>query len=251
MGALIPSVYTDFSALRFNGIDKYAYIPNPSFRTDTAGAFSFWFRLPELLTSQGTIPLFYLDSEDSGNNAGYFFLVRRNNGYADPTKNYLDMAYRGTNGATPSYKSGSTPLAANTWYHVTPGSDGKIYLNSAEEVYQRWSMGFPLYTTGWFGGVTATNKAAVIGSNRIGGVVTNYGKVDINDMIYLPGRDFTPAEVSEIHSKGMGADPRLMSFGGASGLMAWDFEKRLTPVIGSMANTFTGVNIVEGDYITP
>lgn len=251
MATIVKARYTDFSALRLNGVDKYAYIPNPSFRTDTAGAISFWFRLPELLTSPGNIPLFRLVSEDSGGDAGYFFVVRRHNGYADPTKNYLDIVYRATNGATPSSKSGSTPLSANAWYNAVTGSDGKIYVNSAEEVYQRWNLGFPLYTTGWFSGVTATAMAAVIASNRIGGVETNYGKVDVNDMIYLPGRDFTPAEVSEIHSKGMGADPRLMSFGGASGLMAWDFEKRLTPVVGSLSNTFTGVNIVPADYITP
>lgn len=226
-------------AVQYDGSSQYGYKTNPSFRTDTAGAFSFWFRLPELLPSPGNIPLFRLVSEDSGSDAGYFFVVRRHSGYADPTENYLDIVYRGTDGATPIAKSGSTALAANSWYNAVTDSAGKIYVNSAEEVYQRWNLSFPLYTTGWFGGVTATNKAAVIASNRLAGVVTNYGKVDVNDMIYLPGRVFTSTEVSEIYSKGMGADFESLSMYSELASV-WPFDGDGNDIKGSNSLTMVG-----------
>lgn len=223
-------------AVQYDGASQYGYKTNPSFRTDTAGAISFWFRLPELNPSGGgVIPLFMLNLSDAGNDATYYFGVRNNPSYAIPG-NYLDILYRPTNGAGILVKSGKTSIAANGWYHAVVGSAGKIYANGAEESYQYWSTPF---TSGWFGNLPAGNYDLALAANRRAGTALGYGKDDINDMIYLPGRVFTSTEVSEIYSKGMGADFESLSMYSELASV-WPFDGDGNDIKGSNSLTMVG-----------
>ena len=247
MGTLIKGQYTDHSALRFNGIDNYVWRNNPTYKTDMVGAIDLRFRAPVLTGGNSSVMLAALSVEDAGSDATLAFLVRSHSLYAI-AGNYLDVLYRTTNGATPDSKSGTTSLVANTWYSVTITSDGKIYLNGVEQSYQTWAPSFGIWTGGWFGNISGVNRNIAIGALRRAGVAWFYAGVDVNNIRILSSVP-TVGEVTELYNSG---DPRLLSPTlKAKVSYAYDMEKRLYPLMGTVTETLTPVNIVSGDYITP
>ena len=243
MGSIITAPFYRDYARRYNGTSQYDWLANPANMNDTVGAVSFWFYVPVLLTSDGAI-LIYLIS-DSGTKVGSFgrllsIVVRRNSGYGN-TNHYLDVTFIATGSLPILTKSNSTAISAAGWYHAVVTSDAEIYINAATPSYTpRWNGGAPWVAGQWFGSVGGTNKDLAIASNRLAGVVTNYGRVDLNEVIYLSAVP-TSTEVAELYGDGSIPNPASFSLALRNKISVYrSFEQTLVPVIGSGTLTAVG-----------
>ena len=239
--------YTDYYALRLNGTSQQIYVTNPTFQTYVNGAIRFRVRFPVVLAANGTIPIFTFSSAVAGNNSLLVVALRYNAGYA-VAGNYIDVLYKSTNGGTIYIKSGKTNISANTVYEVVVTSDGKIYLNGVEETYQKWTPSYGYWNAGFFGSISGTSHDMTWGSNRNnGGVTTNYGRIDINEMCVFNAVP-TSTEVTEMYAGGGTLDPLFYSAPLLAKLTdVHDMEQRLTPFVG--ANTYTPLGTGTPNYI--
>lgn len=239
-----PATYPDTKALHLDGASQYTWKADPSFKNDTAGAWSSWVRINTLLTTDGAYTLICVADSGAlvGNGKQFWFAIRRAAAQFGNTNNYLEFISLPL-GTTTYVKDGSTPLAAGTWYHVAFQSDGKIYLNGVEETYQYRLGGH--YTSGWYALFTATDKDVSIGARRLAGSPNNYSAVDFNNTLYF-NRSLTSTEVTEIYTAGMGADPSLLS--SASAIVSqYNFEGDVTDA--KAVNNLTAV--ATPTYVTP
>lgn len=241
MGTLIGSIFPNDFARRYNGTSQCDWLANPASMNDTVGAVSFWFYVPVLLTGNGLYPIYSLS--DSGPKVGAFgrFIsigIRRVTGYGN-TNNYLDVTFVG-NGSSVFVKSNSTPISAAGWYHGVVTSNAEIYLNAATPAYTaKWST-YNWVGGQWFGSVGGTNKDLAIASNRLAGVVTNYGRVDLNEVIYLSAVP-TSTEVGLLYNGGTPPDPASLPSTLQAKISVYrGFENTLVPVIGSGTLTAVG-----------
>lgn len=218
------------------------WVRNPTFVNASTGAFALWVRFPVVLATNGTIAIKTLGRADNGDYM--WFCLRRNSNYDAPT-NVVDIAK--VVGGSISTKSGSTTIAADTWYLVGLDSAGDLWVNGTKETPSYWHINH--YTSGYYNDIGGSIKDYSIGTTRFNGIVGSYHRVDVNDS-YEFNAVLTAPEWAELFAAGMGTDPRLLSPGLVAKIInVWDFEKRLVPAIGTSANTLTGANISSGDYI--
>lgn len=218
------------------------WIRNPTFVNASTGAFALWVRFPAVLATNGYIAIKTIGRADNGD---YMWFTLRRHSNLDAPTNVVDI-FKSV-GGTFSTKSGSTTIAADTWYLVGRDSAGDLWVNGTKETPSYWLPNH--YTSGYYNDIGGSIKDYSIGTTRYNGGVGGYHRVDVNDS-YEFSAVLTSAEWAELYAAGMGADPRKLS----SGLLAkivnvWNFEKSLVPAIGPSANTLTGANVSSGDYI--
>ena len=241
MGSIIAAPFYRDYARRYSGTGQYDWLANPVNMNDTVGAVSFWFYVPVLLTGNGLYPIYCLS--DSGPKVGTFgrsiaIGIRRNTAYGN-TNNYLDVTFIGS-GSSVFVKSNSTPISAAGWYHGVVTSDAEIYLNAATPAYTaKWSANN--WVGGqWFGSVGGTDKDLALGAARLSGTVGSYGRIDLNEVIYLNAVP-TSTEVAELYGGGSIPNPASFSLGLRNKISVYrGFEKTLVPIIGSGTLTAVG-----------
>jgi hypothetical protein len=121
---------------QFDGVNDLVTIPHTSDMLLDSGTVAFWFRTASSNTTQGLFSKFMTASLTGGN-----FEVRLNGG------TFVKVTLAGA--LSTNTMTGSTSIAANTWYHVatTFGASGmKLYINGL-------LVGSNAYTGGW--GVTS------------------------------------------------------------------------------------------------
>ena len=242
MGTLIGSIFPNNYARRYNGTSQYDWLANPANMNDTVGAVSFWFYVPVLLTSNGTYPIYVLC--DAGVKVGpsgrvMFIGIRRNGGYGN-TNNYLDVTFVG-NGTIAYVKANATPITAAGWYHAVITSDAEIYVNAVTPSYTSTWTGASAWASGqWFGSVGGTNKDLALGATRLAGAITSYGRVDLNEVIYLNAVP-TSTEVGLLYNGGTPPDPAFLPSTLQAKISVYlGFENTLVPFIGYGTPTAVG-----------
>ena len=220
-------------ARRYNGTSQYDWLANPANMGDTVGAVSFWFYVPVLLTGNGNYPVYTIG--DAGAKVGAFgryilISVRRNTAYGD-TNNYLDVSY--VTGTSVYSKSNATAISAAGWYHGVVTSNAEIYVNAVTPSYTaKWST-YNWVGGQWFGTVGGTNKDLALGAARVAGAITSYGRLDLNEVIYLNAVP-TSTEVGLLYNGGTPPDPASLPGTLQSKISVYrGFENTLVPVIGS------------------
>lgn len=228
-------------ALHLDGTSQYAYLANPSFQADSAGAISMWVRINTALTSDGAYALMSLS--DSGTKVGTYgrfllFSARRSAGFGN-TNTYLDLAYTGA-GSNVACKSGSTVLPTGSWFNVITGSSSKLYFGGSEETtYQYWN---PVHITTpvWYSGVAGSNHDLAFGNNRLASAATaSYSPIDICKVMYLSGRTFTGTEAAEVAALGVDGDMSSLSMY-ASLSPLYPFDGDANDSIGTQHLTLVG-----------
>ena len=241
MGTIVGPL---IQAMHLDGSTQYAWKADPTFKDDSAGGISFWFRLTATLAADGAMIIFSMG--DAGAKVGTYgksisFGLRRNTALGTGT--FLDILSI-PSGSSPTYdKAGSTPLSAGVWYNAISGSDGKIYLNGVEETYQYWTGHF---TSGWFNSFTATNKDLAVGASRKAGSTAAFFGGDLMNVNYLPGRSFTSTEAAEIYAAGMSAPPSSLSMY-ASLAPIWTFNGNTNDLL----NVENLTAVASPTYISP
>lgn len=219
------------------------WIRNPTFKNATSGAMAVWVRFPEVLTGNGFVTIQALGNAGA---AEYMLFTLRRNTARDAPTNVIDVL---TNiGGLVKGKSGTTTLAANTWYLVGHDSLGDQWVNGSKEGVQHWYGSSPtnVRTSGWYSDLPGVTKDLSFGALRHNGTTSFYGRNDINDP-YEFSAPLTAPEWAELYAAGMGCNPRSLSPGLQAKIIdVWSFEQTLVPPIGT--DTLTAANVVLADY---
>lgn len=246
--------FKDFYATSFNGSSQYVYRDNPSFKANTAGAFSFWWKPTATLTGTDTsTTIIGYGTNDAANNS-FFAIRQRLFLYVHPTNNYISILHRTTaGGATNQVIFTTTPLVAGTTYQVVVASNGTAWTCSINGVSQAVTVGVGSNTGDWFGDVSGTDHklcfAGFWNFNAINAI--QYNACALNDTLYLPSRVFTAGEITEVYNAGVVKNPRSLSM--ASELEVWRMGDR-----GDTSSTILGrykgnnmTTVGSPTYVTP
>lgn len=252
MGTIKGSVFRDAFAANFNGTDEYAYVDDPSFEGNTAGAFCIRFRPVTLLGVNGTKGIIGFGNRSGANDARISFSQRRV--AATGTANRISTGCVPTNGGTASIISGSTNLAATTQYSVVIQSSGSawtIYVNGSNETLTLISGS---NTGDWLGDISGTDHRLVFGNSFFSNNPQAYNDCRLNECIYVSGRALTGGEITEWHNGGVTRNANRLSF--RSDIQSWwrfgdsrDDATTIYDEIGS--NNLTLVNMDASNYVAP
>ena len=257
MGTLIGSTFRNALCAQFNGVDEHAYCDDPSFKADTAGAWSFWVKLDAVYGSDDVDFIFGYGVRSGSNNSRFHIGPRRI--AATGTSTYMSLVQSSTNGGTINGYSGTTTaLTAGAWTHVVVQSNGtawSMWINGVSQTMTQWG-GIGSNNGNWYGDVSGTDHRMTIGvqyvSNAIGSAF--YAGL-LDEVTYLSGRIFTAGEVASLYNSGTRTNPRKLASIQAD-LETWwrmgesrDNATTIYDEIGS--NNLTLVNMDASNYVTP
>lgn len=257
MGSLIaPSSFRNALCADFNGTDEYMYRDDPSFKADTAGAWSFWVKLDAVFGSDDNDVVIGYGVRSGANNAEMFFGPRRN--VNTGTGTFMAITHRATNAGTiGGYSGTTTALTAGAWHHIVVESNGTgwaMWVNGVSQTMTRWD-GFATANNGnWYGDVSGSNHGLSVGARFMSNVYgPNYYAGLLDEVVYLPGRIFTSGEVAEIYNSGTPMNPHRLSM--ISELTTWyrmgDSRDSATTVFDELSggNDLTLVNMDASNYV--
>jgi hypothetical protein len=259
MGSLIaPSSFLNQKCADFNGTNEYMYRNDPSFKADTAGAWSFWVKLDAVFAVNDVDIIIGYGVRSGANNSQFFFGPRRN--VNTGTSTYMSIFHRATNGGTIDGFSGTTTaLTAGAWTHVVVQSNGtawSMWINGVSQTMTQWN-GTGSNNGNWYGDVSGTDHRMTIGvqylSNAIG---ANFYAGLLDEVTYLSGRVFTSGEVASLYNSGTRTNPRKLASIQAD-LETWyrmgDSRDSATTVFDELsgANDLTLVNMDASNYVSP
>jgi len=257
MGSLIGSNFLDLKAAQTNGIDEYMYKSAPSFQTDTAGAFSFWYRPTTVFAAPGfNVMVGFGNASGAANTAAFFIELRRNSG--GTIVNSIGILTRRTNGGAFSATSANgLSLVAGSLYHIVVQSNGTawdIRVNDTTPTTFNWQTGDGTNPGHWLGDIVLANPRLSFGARTFNSGVDSYADCKINECIYV-NRVLTNAEITALYNAGTPRNPhRITTLG--SDLKSWwrfgDSRDDATTVYDEIgSNNLTLVNMDASNYVTP
>ena len=255
MGSLIaPSSFLNQKCADFNGTNEYMYRDDPSFKGDTAGAWSFWVKLDAVFGVNDVDFIFGYGVRSGANDSRFQIGPRRN--AATGTSTYMSLIHVSTNGGTIfGYSGTTTALSAGAWTHVIVQSNGtawSMWINGVSQTMT--SFGAAANDGNWYGDVSGTGHRMTIGvqyaSNAIG---ANFYAGLLDEVTYLSGRIFTAGEVASLYNSGTRTNPRKLASIQAD-LVTWyrmgesrDSATTVFDEVGS--NDLTLVNMDASNYV--
>lgn len=244
-GAIASARFLDEKAVKFNGTNQLLTIPDHPYMADTQGAWSFWFKLDTLLSAPGFKMLVSGDTVSSGNkviNLG----VRRYAPYGSGT--YVDLTIINMAGAAYGGMCLGADLAAGTWYHLTYGSGGNIYINSILQTKTVWSAALASPAGIWYSMlVGGTGRSIAVAGNYRPPTSVNWADVAINDLVYY-NTPLTAGEVTEVYAAGKRTNPNRWTATLRAKIKSfYPFETSLNDKIGAQNWTAIG----SPTYVTP
>lgn len=211
--------YSNLWALRLNGTTQYGYVNNPTFKANTTGCFSFWFKLDALFGSDGVQTFFSLGVNSGSNNSAMLIGVRRNS--ATGTGTYLSIQARTTNGGTTNGYSGTTtPLVAGTWMYAEVESNGTSWAMRVNNISQTMTNWIGTTNTGdWLGDISGSDHKLTVGNNYVSNAIAASWYAGVIDEISYFDRTLTGPESTLLYN---GGTPRNVSrIGLGTALKEW------------------------------
>ena len=254
---IIGSKLVSLKATQFNGVDEYAYIDNPSFKTDTQGACAFWMKLPSVLASTGSLGILAYGAYEAGNNAG-ITLFQRYNGDTTINATYrnkpiLDIFTRETHNGTIYRAYGNHILTTSTWAHVVVQSNGSSYSYYVNGVNAGGTSWFGSANNGaWLGDISGSIHRLSIAARPFENSIISHCPQTIDELLYF-NRPLTSGESTWLYNGGTPRNPLRGGFG--SDLKSFwrmgesrDSATTIYDEIGS--NNLTLVNMDASNYVT-
>lgn len=213
MGSLIGSQFRNALAMRLNGTNQYGWVNNPTFKTDTAGCFSFWIKLDAVFAANGGQAIIGYGVNDGANDAIFLIAVRRTT--TTGTGTYLAINTRTTHGGTNNGVSGTTtPLAAGAWTYCeieTNGTTWSMRVNGVTQTITAWTGS---NTGDWLGDISGASHKLVIGNNYVSNALGSTWFAGVLDEInYFSA--ITGAQSTLMYNGGTPANPHRVQFGSA------------------------------------
>ena len=259
MGTVIAkSRFRDALCASFNGTDEYCYVNNPSFKSDTQGAFAFWYRPTTVLSAagfRGVIGYGVL----SGSNNSQLSLLQRYNGGASINATYRnkpipDILCVPTNAGTAARAYGNHIFVSGDWVHwvfQSNGSSWTHYINGVSVGGTAWSGASN--TGDWLGDISGSDHRLSFGSQFVSNAPSGYSDQRQNEAIYV-NRPLTGAEVTWLYNGGVPRNPLRGGFG--ADLKSWwrfgDSRDDATTIYDEVgSNNLTLVNMDASNYVAP
>ena len=213
MGSLIGSQFRNALAMRLNGTTQYGWVNNPTFKTDTAGCFSFWIKLNAVFAANGGQAIIGYGVNDGANNAIFLITVRRTT--VTGTGTYLSINTRTTHGGTNNGVSGTTtPLAAGAWTYCEVETNGTTWAMRINGVTQTMTAWVGSNTGDWLGDISGASHKMVIGNNYVSNALDSTWFAGVVDEInYFSA--ITGAQSTLMYNGGTPTNPHRVQFGSA------------------------------------
>jgi hypothetical protein len=213
MGSLIGSQFRNALAMRLNGTTQYGWVDNPTFKADTSGCFSFWFKLDALLGANGLYCILGYGVNDVANNSAFLIGARRTT--ATGTGTYMAINTRTTNGGTNNGVSGTTtPLVAGVWMHAIVETNGTTWAMRINGVTQTMTAWVGSNTGDWLGDISGASHKMVIGNQYLSNALSSLWFAGVLDEInYFSA--ITGAQSTLMYNGGTPTNPHRVQFGSA------------------------------------
>jgi hypothetical protein len=213
MGSLIGSSFRNALAMRLNGTNQYGWVDNPSFKTNTSGCFSFWFKLDALLGANSARIVIGYGVNDVANNSVFLIGARRTT--ATGTGTYMAINTRTTNGGTNNGVSGTTtPLVAGVWMHAIVETNGTTWAMRINGVTQTMTAWVGSNTGDWLGDISGASHKMVIGNSYNSNALGSPWFAGVLDEInYFSA--ITGAQSTLMYNGGTPTNPHRVQFGSA------------------------------------
>lgn len=253
MGTIVGSSFRNALCSSFNGVDEHMIgQPNTAMRTATQGAISMWFRIPAVLTANGIQSLQGFGSDGTARiNIG----IRRI--AATGTGTFVSWVYTNNANVTSGYSATTTPLAANTWYHVLFQSNGTAwtcYINGILQTLTSYVAG-STNSGDWFGDMVGANPRYTMGVGySTGAASTSYFAGRIDEVVCFD-RPLTIVEAAYMYGGGSPSNPTYDS-DLRSAMLGWwrmgESRDNGTTVFDEIStNDMTLVNMDTSNYVAP
>ncbi len=236
--------YSNLWALRLNGTNQYGWMNNPTFKTDTSGCFSFWFKLDALFGANGFQTIIGYGVNNGANNSTITIGPRRLTATGSGT--YMNIVTRTTHGGTNNGVIGTTtPLVAGAWMYCEVESNGTAWAMRINNVTQTLTAFIGSNTGDWLGDISGSDHKLVIGNNYNANALGTSWFAGVVDEINYINRTLTGPESTILYN---GGTPRNASrIGLGTALKEWwrmgDRGDTTSNVIGRInANNLTLVN---------
>lgn len=213
MGSLIGSSFRNALAMRLNGTNQYGWVNNPTFKADTSGCFSFWFKLDALFGSDGVYAIIGYGVNDVANNSTFLIGARRN--IHTGTNTYLSILTRTTHGGTNNGVSGTTtPLAAGAWTYCEIETNGTTWSMRVNGVTQTIAAWIGSNTGDWLGDLSGSDHRLVVGNNYNSNALTSAWFAGVVDEInYFSA--ITGPQSTLMYNGSTATNPHRAQFGSA------------------------------------
>lgn len=213
MGSLIGSQFRNALAMRLNGTNQYGWVNNPTFKTDTAGCFSFWIKLDAVFAANRGQAIFGYGANDAANDATLLITVRRTT--ATGTGTYLSINTRTTHGGTNNGVSGTTtPLAAGAWTYCEIETNGTTWAMRINGVTQTMTAWVGSNTGDWLGDISGASHKMVIGNYYVSNAIGSDWFAGVVDEInYFSA--ITGPQSTLMYNGGTPTNPHRVQFGSA------------------------------------
>lgn len=219
--AIASARFTDLKAISLDGSTQNVYVNNPSFKSETSGCISFWYKPTTLLTGTDTShTIIGLGVSDAGNNS-YLSIRQRVILFVHPTNNYISIIHRTTNGgATNQIAFSTTALTIGAWHHISIMSSGTSWSARVNDVSQAVTVIVGSNTGDWFGDVSGSDHRMTFGGAWIANAMngTQYNACTLDETIYV-NRTLTAPENTALYNAGAPRTVRGLGLGTA--LKSW------------------------------
>lgn len=249
------SQFQDLRVTDFNGIDEYAYVDDPSFKTDTQGALLFRYRPTTLLSGTGLKTVISYGVRDAVNNSA-FFINQRHVGSSGIPIEYRnapipDVACRATHDGVTNGFTARHIFSAADWASWVVQSNGSAWQHAINGIILPGDSWLGTNTGDWLADVSGTAHRLVIGSLFRNNLALNYSDHRHNEILYVD-RPLTAGEISEWHNGGAVSNAHRLSF--RSNIVSWwrmgesrDNNTTIFDEIGP--NHLTLVNMSSANYL--
>jgi hypothetical protein len=252
---IVGSQFQDRKATDFNGVDQYAFCDNPSFKSNTQGAFLFRYRPSSLLAADGIKGIMSMGVLDAGNNSSFRILQRYSGSTSiDPTwrsRPIPDVACRSANGGSSSSAYGQHIFSNATWVNWVVQSNGTAYQHSIDGNLITSAGWLGANNGDWLGDVSGSNHRFAIAVQFQSNSPQNFSDHRHNEILYV-SRPLTALEVAEWHNGGTPSNAHRLSF--RPDIVSWwrmgesrDNGTTIFDEIGS--NNLTLVNMSAANYL--
>ena len=220
MGTLIGSTFRDALATQFNGTTQYGYIDNPTFKTDTQGAFVIRRKATTVLTGTGLKCMLGYGPINVANNSLWHFGQRYNGSATIPApyqnQPIPDVSTRKVNAGAADSLIGQAIMTAGTWDQYVIQSNGTAWSIYSNGVPLTVTAVFGTANTGdWLGDISGTDHRLTFGCRFFSNVAQDFADVTEDEILYI-NRALTGGEITALYNGGILINPhRITSLGSA------------------------------------
>ncbi|HRA18749.1 MAG TPA: alkaline phosphatase D family protein [Flavobacteriales bacterium] len=194
--------------MKTNGIDQLAYIDNPTFRPDTIGAFSFWYKPTTVLSADARMGIIGVGQKSA--TAGFFWISQRFVGFTTPANTpLLEVGFRANTAGAADLITASTTLVAGQRSHWVAQTNGSTIMIYRDGVLQTANVWLGSNTGKWMGGLIETQHRLTVGCEFFGNAPSNYGDQEVDEVMYF-NRSLTGPEITSLYNIGSPVDPRKL-----------------------------------------